>query len=212
MNKLKTDFQFGVLPKMPMKDKTLSIQAKAIFAYLCAYAGNDGFSFPSRDLMQYELNVAKNTLGKYLKELKLSGYITIEKAKTSTNQFSNNIYHLHAEPCIKPCDTETCDTADCDTTINNDTKNNNTKNNNLQFSEKTACVFKNLSDYCLEKFDKPIRKHNNNYDLDDLYDFMVDDTEYFYDFINRRINTYDKCCLDYLDAIKADFAPELYEQ
>ena len=199
MSELKTRFQFGVIPKMPMKDRKLSIQAKAIFAYLCAYAGNDGSAFPSTKLMEYELNISKNTLFKYLKELKIIGYVTVTKNKTSTNQFQNNVYTLNDTPCIKSCDTANPYTANCDTTINNVTINKDTKNKNLHhLLDDGSVLFNILEDYSLKSFGKGLRKHNKEYNLEE-YEMM--DKKEFIEFLEGSITKYDWCNGDYLESI-----------
>lgn len=127
MNKLVMKLGFGVVHKVVMKDNTLSIGAKGLYAYLCAYAGNDGSAFPGRDLITYELNIGKDTLGKYMKELKEAKYIHVVQEKEE-GKFAHNIYHL--TPDKEEPYPEISDTVDMDTTINNNTKNKITKNNN----------------------------------------------------------------------------------
>ena len=127
MNKLVMKLEFGVVHKVVMKDNTLSIGAKGLYAYLCAYAGNDGSAFPGRDLITYELNIGKDTLGKYMKELKEAKYIHVVQEKEE-GKFAHNIYHL--TPDKEEPYPEISDTVDKDTTINNNTKNKITKNNN----------------------------------------------------------------------------------
>ena len=203
MSTLRTTFQFGVLPKMPMKDNRLSIQSKAIYAYLCAYAGNDGQSFPSTKLMEYELGISKNTLFKYLKELRLSGYVTVEKVKTNNNQFQNNLYILNSEPCTNSCDTAFSDTANCDTTKNNDTKNNNTINKYLHhLLDDGLSLFKILEEYSLKTFGKKLRNHKGIYELD-TYNYM--DKDMFIKMLEDNITKYDNCNLDYLEVIQERF-------
>ena len=127
MNKLVMKLEFGVVHKVVMKDNTLSIGAKGLYAYLCAYAGNDGSAFPGRDLITYELNIGKDTLGKYMKELKEAKYIHVVQDKEE-GKFAHNVYYL--TPDRKEPYPEISDTVDMDTTINNNTKNKITKNNN----------------------------------------------------------------------------------
>lgn len=144
-NKLFMNFQYGVIPKKPMQDTLLSIQSKAIYAYLCSYAGSSMSSYPSRELMQTQLGVSKDTLGKYLKELREAGYITIDKHRND-GKFSNNIYSLNAErlPCPKSSDTVKPDTISSDTINLVSTSNNNTINNN------TINKYKNIYDHYIK--------------------------------------------------------------
>ncbi len=87
----------------------------------------------------------------------------------------------------------------------------NSETNYLQFSEKTGFLLSFLEKTCKNKFDRTIRKHTTDIDLDLLYDVAVEYEDEFYEFIHRRIKTYDNCSLEYLKAIQGEFAPELYE-
>lgn len=139
-DKMYTDFNFGILPKGVMRDINLSIQAKAIYAYLCAYAGNKGSAFPSVELIKYELNISKDTFYKYIKELENTGYIVKEKERATGGQFKRNIYYLRSLPCPKNPDMVKPDTVLPDTdfqdTNNNSINNNNLNNNKLNNSVK----------------------------------------------------------------------------
>lgn len=128
MDKLIYDVGFGVLPKRVMIDTNLSIQAKAIFAYLCTYAGNGDNAFPGRKLITYQLGISKDTFTKYMKELKKYGYVEVYKSERKNGKFSHNIYKLIPCPKISYTvlpDTETPDTVNMDTNKNNNNKNNN---------------------------------------------------------------------------------------
>ena len=61
---------YGIIPKIVMRDKNLSIEAKAIYAYLIAFAGDKKTCYPSRDLMCKELGISINRFTKHLKKLK----------------------------------------------------------------------------------------------------------------------------------------------
>ena len=142
MNKLVQEFGFGIIPKRVMKDPSLNLQAKGIYAYLCSYAGNKETAFPGVDLITYELGISRNTFYKYLKELKKVGYVEVYKERSENGTFEKNIYKLL--PCpkkpymvkpdtVKP-DMEKPYTANEDTNINstniNSINNNNSNKNN----------------------------------------------------------------------------------
>ena len=84
---------YGIIPKIVMRDKNLSIEAKAIYAYLIAFAGDKKTCYPSRDLMCEELGISINRFTKHLKTLKESGYIKVERIK-SGNLKAKNIYEI----------------------------------------------------------------------------------------------------------------------
>lgn len=92
---------FGSIPKYAMLDPNLSITAKAIYAYLCACAGNGTSTYPGRDTIVYHLGINKDTYHKYSKELRNSGYISVRKAALQPGQahkFTHNIYTIESSP------------------------------------------------------------------------------------------------------------------
>lgn len=134
MDRIYNDIPYGLVHKNVMKDNTLSIHAKAIYSYLCVYAGSTCRSFPSRDLITHELNISKDTFTKYMKELKDSKYIHVYQEKQEAGKFAKNVYYMTPDrkpPCHKIPDTVKPDTETPDT-VKPDTKNNNPKNNNIK--------------------------------------------------------------------------------
>ena len=87
---------FGTIPKILMQDKRIHVTAKAIYAYFCSYAGGGETAFPSRDKICDDLNIAIDTLSKYLKQLVAYNYIKIEQQKDK-GKFSHNVYTLLSE-------------------------------------------------------------------------------------------------------------------
>ena len=85
---------YGLSPKLVMRDKNLSIEAKAIYAYMSSFAGSGGSAFPKIETACKDLNISKNRFLKYRKELVDYGYITIEKERKS-GKFDNNVYILN---------------------------------------------------------------------------------------------------------------------
>lgn len=84
---------YGVIPKLVMKDKNISIEAKSIYAYLCSYAGNGETAFPSVSLICEDLGISENRLYKHRKQLVEAGYIKIERERKEVG-WSNNIYTI----------------------------------------------------------------------------------------------------------------------
>lgn len=62
-----------------MRNKNISPYAKLIYAYLVSFAGDKGMAFPSQSLMCEELGLSRNTIKKYLNELREVGLIELEK-------------------------------------------------------------------------------------------------------------------------------------
>lgn len=132
---------YGVTAKRVMKDESLSIEAKAIYAYLCSYAGSDGSAFPSVGLMAKELGISEQRLKKYRQQLVLKGYITIERRRKNGKQASN-LYVIEMQPeCFQGSQKQTPEnlTAEKQTPENNrGTKNSETKNSLTTNNETTT--------------------------------------------------------------------------
>lgn len=147
---------FGTIAKMVMLDQRLSIEAKAIYSYFCAYAGSGNSAFPSVSKIIYDLGVSKTRYYKHFKLLTDCGYISVRQNKQEGNKFDNNIYTLHFNPVAKeiPCtqneETETkkpCphfeDTQNEDTNINKYNINNLLNNKNNMNPSTDEIIFNN---------------------------------------------------------------------
>ncbi|MBQ2175577.1 MAG: helix-turn-helix domain-containing protein [Alphaproteobacteria bacterium] len=84
---------FATIPNSIVRNKALSIQAKAVYAYLSSYAGKKGKCYPSYARMTTELNISQTSLTKYINELVECGYIHKEQSKAN-GKFNRNIYIL----------------------------------------------------------------------------------------------------------------------
>ena len=89
---------YGTIPKLVMKDRRLTPQAKAIYAYFCSYAGCGSTAFPKVSQIMYDLNISNKTYYKHFDLLTEFGYITVVKMKKEGNKFDNNIYKLNTNP------------------------------------------------------------------------------------------------------------------
>ena len=145
---------YGTFPKLVAQDQRLTIEAKAIYAYFCSYAGTGDTAFPSVAKILYDLCISKTRYYKHFKCLTDCGYIIVEQIKEKT-QFSHNIYTItnqipddkqagksrvlvlrtRKKPCPRFGDTRNGDTQNRDTNTN--TLNiNNYKNNNINRQKK----------------------------------------------------------------------------
>lgn len=88
---------YGIIPKIAMRDSRLPIESKAIYSYLCSFAGAGITAFPSIEIMQKELNIGENAFFKYRKFLMQFGYITVTK-KRNGNRWAKIIYELCPNP------------------------------------------------------------------------------------------------------------------
>lgn len=127
---------YGNIAKLVMKDRNLTIGAKAVYAYLCSYSGAGKVAYPSRSLICYDLGISQETLSKHLKNLEEQGYILREQQR-SNGAFSHNIYTILTIP-RKP-DTKITDIEKTDiekTDIGKLETNNNIYNNNIKYNNK----------------------------------------------------------------------------
>ena len=127
---------FGIIAKLVMQDRNLSLGAKGVYAYFCSYAGAGNICFPSRKKMCYDLGISQNTLSKYLKELIKSSYVSCEQIKEN-GKFSHNVYTINTQipltkiPLTKFSDTQILVNENLYTNNNNYINNNYYNNNNI---------------------------------------------------------------------------------
>ncbi|MBC2148124.1 helix-turn-helix domain-containing protein [Listeria booriae] len=88
---------YGMIAKMVMRDKDLSIEAKGIYSYLCSFAGAGAVAFPSIELMCAELGMSTDRFYTHRKKLVQKGYIIIVQRRENGKQLSN-IYQIPNYP------------------------------------------------------------------------------------------------------------------
>lgn len=88
---------YGIIPKIVMQDKRLTIESKAIYSYFCTYAGAGETAFPSVGKICHDLCIGEERYRKHFKDLVKYGYITVEQLKEK-GKFSRNIYTLEDKP------------------------------------------------------------------------------------------------------------------
>lgn len=130
---------YGIIPKIPMQDPRLTIEAKAIYSYFCSYAGAGSTAFPSRAKILNDLQIGETRFYKHFNLLKKHGYVTVEQNTDNTGKFKNNIYTLveMIEPYRQNRGTEPYPHftgTDNPCTENEGTKNNSFKNISLKIN------------------------------------------------------------------------------
>ena len=85
---------YGVSPKLVMIDENLSIEAKAIYAYLSSFCGSGNIAFPQISTIVSHLKVSNERFYKHFKLLIKYGYISVSQERTQ-GKFANNIYTLN---------------------------------------------------------------------------------------------------------------------
>ena len=92
---------FGTIPKLIMKDDELSIEAKAIYAYIASYAGAGQTAFPGISLICHDLDITETRFHKHKKGLLEKGYIEIHKERSTKGTFGRNVYTIKTEVKVK---------------------------------------------------------------------------------------------------------------
>ena len=95
---------YGIIPKSIMTDAKISIEAKAIYAYLASYSGAEHKCFPGLQIMLYHLQISEKRFYKYRKELIDNGYIKVlQTRKIEDNKAvrDKNIYILEQKITLK---------------------------------------------------------------------------------------------------------------
>ncbi len=87
---------YGVIAKQAMQDRRLSIEAKAIYAYICSFAGAGESAFPSVKKMCYDLKIDIKRFYKHRKLLEDNGYIEVQHMIwRESKQKANNVYQVN---------------------------------------------------------------------------------------------------------------------
>ncbi|MCI2874983.1 helix-turn-helix domain-containing protein [Staphylococcus hominis] len=142
---------YGLVFKRVMKDRNISIEAKALYSYLSAYAGVDESAFPSVDLIKHELGIGKHRFLRAKNELIDNGYLTVDRKQTK-NIYGSNLYTLFHSPRQvdgRPVD----DRPAYDRPVDSQpTTNNSITNNNITSNSKT--INNSATDVTRERFEE----------------------------------------------------------
>lgn len=180
---------YGIIPKLAMQDKRLSIEAKAIYSYFCSFAGHGSSVFPSRRKILNDLNISEERYYKHFNQLKIHGYIKTKQSIDSTGKYKNNIYTLvEMIPFIQqkesnkpypqnPCTENPCAEIPC--TENKGTNNNSINNNNYINNNSNKSIYQDDS---IEKtistnisLDSLLIKYKNKAgEIIELYKIIID--------------------------------------
>ncbi|ALV21033.1 DnaD domain protein [Carnobacterium antarcticum] len=85
---------YGIIPKLVMMDKDLSIEAKAIYSYIASYAGNGVSAFPSIKKICYDLQINEKRFSRHKKVLLEKGYIEVTQERKGGGMFASNVYTI----------------------------------------------------------------------------------------------------------------------
>lgn len=151
---------YGTVYKEVLKDKDLSIEAKAIYSYLSSYAGGEDKAFPSIGLICHELNISEKRFYKHRKELLDKNIISKTRERTN-NGFSKTIYtinhHFVHGQFVRVRNVHGQNVHGQNVgTKNNSIKKNNNKNNNSKSDSDTSQIFQLVSKE-LEMIQSPLK-------------------------------------------------------
>lgn len=86
--------------KEVMMNPNISIEAKAIYAYLSSIAGMSGACYPSIETIEKDLNISKNRLSKHMGQLIASGIVEKSREREG-NIYGKNVYKVTHEAEVK---------------------------------------------------------------------------------------------------------------
>ena len=136
---------YGTIPKLVMQHENLSIEAKAIYAYLASFAGAGDTAYPSVSIMCKHLGISKDRFYRHRKALLDNDFIRITQHQNEGG-WSNNLYTVVSMPQPQNKDTRNKDTQNKDTQ-NKDTINNSSINNSINNNSKENTSAKLTEDF-----------------------------------------------------------------
>ncbi|MDK9845200.1 MULTISPECIES: DnaD domain protein [Staphylococcus] len=210
---------YGLVFKRVMKDTDISIEAKALYSYLSAYAGANETAFPGVSLICHELNISDKRFQKYRKQLEDNGYLSIERERTS-NGFSKNIYTIEHNPVsghfvpVQNLPGRNLPGQNVGTTINSIKNNNNT-------SDVTAKIFEYISNN-LEMIQSPLKIDEIEYEINMIKDDAYEITKIAVDYCKENnkgipylisiLKNWNKEGIDTVEKAKAKVEPKKRKQ
>lgn len=94
ISKSKLPGGYGMIQRAVMKEKSITIQAKAIYALLCSYTGSNEFCFPTVETIGKDISLSKPMVIKYLNELEGFGLIQKTKLYPDNKIKNHNKYEI----------------------------------------------------------------------------------------------------------------------
>ncbi len=128
---------FGYVYQNVMRDKLLTPEAKAIYAYLASFAGNYEKCYPGTSLMMDELLMSKERFYKHMNLLVNQG-IVVKQQEMNGTKFAKNTYVINPFPGFPTTEFPTAEFEDTGfpTTENTTTKRNSIKSNSIKSNSK----------------------------------------------------------------------------
>lgn len=218
-NKIKNSITgYGLVFKRVMKDRSISIEAKALYSYLSAYAGANESAFPSVDLIKHELGIGKHRFLRAKNELIDNGYLMVDR-KQSKNIYGSNLYTLFHNPRQadgRPVDDRPAYNRPVDSqpTTNNSITNNNITNNSKTINNSATDVTREQFEEWWKLYDKKLDKKKaaslfkSALKKHDFETIMNGTKEYLKTITNKQYQKYPKTFLSQ-ESYLNDFSEEL---
>ena len=89
---------YGIISQNIMKHSYISAIAKALYAYLASLAGSTNTTFMGQDQACHEMGINRNTLLRYMWELKCWQIIQVEQSRGEKSQYALNQYIINHCP------------------------------------------------------------------------------------------------------------------
>ena len=160
---------YGMIPKLVMQDRNLSVISKAIYSYFCSYTGAGNTCFPSRKKICYDLNISKDRFAKHLAPLITRNYIKVEQTKEKgSNRFACNLYTLMDRvdscACVPRRKNKNTESKNIEKTVSEPCrKNQYTESKNIEKTAFEPCLGFPDTENKSTKINNKIKINNNNY-------------------------------------------------
>lgn len=88
---------YGIVYQEIMRNKSITPEAKAIYAYLCSFAGSGNTCYPGVELMRSELGMGADRFYKHMRQLVDAG-VVIKDQERQGNRWGKTIYRISHHP------------------------------------------------------------------------------------------------------------------
>lgn len=89
--------KFGIVHASAMRDPSLSLRAKGLYALLCTYSDKEGVCYPAISTLSEMCGVSRRTTERIINELIDKKYVTRQSRKFRLSEFENNNGETHRE-------------------------------------------------------------------------------------------------------------------
>ncbi|WP_313584554.1 helix-turn-helix domain-containing protein [Lacrimispora sp.] len=87
---------YGIVYQEIMRNSDIPPESKAIYAYLCSFAGSGETCFPRVEMMRSELSMGKQRFNKFM-DILISLKVVIRERERDGNLLGYNVYRLTHE-------------------------------------------------------------------------------------------------------------------